>query len=112
VYLSATLIRYVGDTELIPTPPGSGLRFELAPSGELAISFVYPVYTGTGAVSGAGGSRQNMTGILEAAPVVSAVSSAGAVPSNLDELRARVTDGLSRHEDARRCYERARAVRS
>ena len=110
--MSASLIRYVGDAELIPTPPGSGLRFDLAPSGELAISFVYPVYTGSGAVPGAGGGRQNMSGILEAAPVMSAASSTGAVPSSLEQLRARVTDGLSRHEDARRCYERARAMRS
>ena len=60
---------------------------------------------------GAAGGRQNMSGILEAAPELSAASSAGAVPSSLEQLRARVTDGLSRHEDARRCYERARAVR-
>ncbi len=97
---------YVGTPELIPTPPGSGLRFEMAPDGAqdgaLTISFVYPVYT-------AADGRVNSSGILEAAPVISV---AGELPATLDALRARVAEGLGAHDDAKRCYERARATRS
>ena len=90
---------YLGGSSLIPTPPGSGLLFDLhVASGMINISFVYPVYTG-----GDGSSAElNTSGIVEQWPIVSGLS-----PRQLWE---RAEAGLRRYNStARQCYERVRA---
>ena len=88
---------YFGGPTLIPTPPGSALRFRIedGASGDrgarVEVSFVYPVFT-------TAGDARNASGLLESVPILS---------ETLDELSARAHAGLRRYPGAYACYERA-----
>lgn len=99
---------YVGGAALLPTPPGSALRFRT--DGEAAggdarveVSFLYPVFTSSNsAISdsiSADGAR-NRSGLLETTPILS---------TTLEGLRTRAHLGLQRYPGASACFDLAAA---
>ena len=85
---------YLGGESYVPTPPGSGLRFELdQATGSLDVSFVYPVYT----QAGSGPAMVNSSGILEQTPIMS---------TTLTALRERVMRVMEGIPGALECYGR------
>jgi len=77
---------------LLPSPPNSGFLFDLdLGTGNIEISFVYPV------VVGPGGSL-NDTGILEASDITT--------EKNLESLIERGNQGLKRYPGAYECFEK------
>ena len=84
---------YLGG-ELLPTPPGSGLRFS-ASGGEVRVSFVYPVYADAGTPP-----VRNASGRLEESAIVSLSAEA---------LGDRARLGLRSFAGAEPCFDLAAA---
>jgi hypothetical protein len=90
--------------ELVPTPPGSGLLFDLDEgANQLSVSYVYPVFVSATPAPLA----LNATGVLERVPVLDAAEGQPLPHLSLADFRARAMDGLRRVPGAADCFERA-----
>lgn len=89
---------------LLPTPPGSGLLFDLDEAADLlSVAYVYPTFVSAAPAPLA----LNTTGVLERAPVLEGGRQFG--PTSLESFRQRALAGLQSIPGAADCYERAAA---
>ena len=76
--------------EVLPTPPGSALLFDVSPTDQVSVSFLYPTFSGSAAAA---------DGRLSSVPLLRGLT--------LDGLRNRALRGLRAHADAGACFRRA-----